>query len=128
MLDLLVEDFHLSTSLRMVGSGYFVCNRVFEKQGFEKLVAKVLTSVVDNYLGSTESAEDVGLDEFYHNLMIVGLGHHNFYPFGDIHPYQNIFTPKRWWEGSHEIDTPDIKNLNYEDGVQWHHVSSRHSS
>ena len=44
-----------------------MCNGVLEKQGFEKPVAKVLTSVTDDGPGRTESIEDVGLDEFYHN-------------------------------------------------------------
>jgi hypothetical protein len=50
-----------------------VCNGVLEKQGFVEPVAEVLTSVIDDGSGSTESAEDVGLDEFYHNLVIIGL-------------------------------------------------------
>jgi hypothetical protein len=113
----------------MVWSGYFVCNGVLEEQGFEEPIAKVLTSVTDDGSGSTESAKDVGLDEFYHNLVIIGLGGHSFYPLGDIiYFYQDILIPKKQWEGSHEIDTPDIKNFNYEDGVQWHHISPRHSS
>jgi hypothetical protein len=112
MLDLPIGDFHLAISLRMVGSGYFVCNEVLEKQGFVELVAEVLTSITNDGSGSTESAEDVGLDEFYHNLVIIGLGGHSFYPLGDIiHSYQNILIHKRWWEGSHEIDTPDIKKF-----------------
>jgi hypothetical protein len=57
----------------MVGSGYFVCNGVLEKQGFVEPVTEVLTSIIDDGSGSTESAEDVGLDEFYHNLVIIGL-------------------------------------------------------
>jgi hypothetical protein len=89
----------------------------------------VLPSVTDDGSRSTESTEDVGLDEFYHNLVIIGLGGHNFYPLGDIiHSYQNILIPKRWWEGFHDIDTLDIKNFNYEDGIQWHHISPGHSS
>jgi hypothetical protein len=129
MLDLPVGDFHLATSLRMVWSGYFVCKRVFEEQGFDEPVAEVLTSVTDDGSGSTKSVEDVGLDEFYHNLVILGLGGHSFYPFGDIiYPYQNVLIPKRWWKGAHEIDTPDIKNFDNKDGVQWHHVPPRHSS
>jgi hypothetical protein len=83
MLDLPVGDFHLATSLKMVGSGYFVCNGVLKKQGFDKPVPKVLTSITDDGPRSTESVEDVGLDEFYHNLVIIGLGGHDFYPFGD---------------------------------------------
>jgi hypothetical protein len=96
-----------------------MCDRVLEKQGFEEPVAKVLTSVTDDGLGSTESTEDVVLDEFYYNLVIISLGGHGFYPFRDIiHSYQDILIPKRWWKGSHEINTPDIKNFNYKDGVQ----------
>jgi hypothetical protein len=118
MLDFPVENFFLAISLRMVGSGYLMSNRVLEKQGFEKPVAKVLASVIDDGLGSTKSAEDVGLDEFHYPLVIIGLGGHGFNPFGDIvYPYQNVLIPKRWWKGAHEIYTPNIKNFNYEDRV-----------
>jgi hypothetical protein len=64
MLDFPVGDFYLATSLRMVGSGYFMCNGVLEKQGFEKPVVEVLISGTDDGSGSTESTKDVGLDEF----------------------------------------------------------------
>jgi hypothetical protein len=73
MLDPPVGNFYLATSLRMVGSGYLVCNEVLEKQGFEKPVVEVLASVTDDGLGSTKSAEDVGLDEFHYHLVIIGL-------------------------------------------------------
>jgi len=57
--------------------------------------------------------ENVGLDEFGHNFVIISLGGHNFYPFRDIiHPYTNIPKPTRWWDGSHEVDTLDIKDFN----------------
>jgi hypothetical protein len=128
VIDLLVGNFHLATGLRMEGSG-FVCDGVLEKQGLEKSVAKVLISAIDDGPRSTKSTKNVGLDEFYHDLVIIGLGGHDFYPLGDIiHPYQNILIPKRWWEGSYKVDTPNIKNLNNEDGVQWHHVPLRHTS
>jgi hypothetical protein len=129
MLDLPVGNFYLATSLRMVGSGYLVCNGVLEKQGFEEPVQKCLPPSLMMARGVSESAEDVGLDEFHYHLVIIGLGGHNFYPFGDIvYPYQDVLIPERWWKGAHEIDTPDIKNFDYEDGVQWHHISPRHSS
>jgi hypothetical protein len=119
----------LATSLRMVGDGYLVCNGVLEKQGFEKLVAEVFASITDDGLGSTKSTEDAGFDEFHYHFVIVGLGGHSFYPFGDIvYPYQNVLISERWLKMAHEIDTSDIKNFNYKDGVQWHHVSPRHSS
>jgi hypothetical protein len=129
MLDLPVGNFYLATSLRLVGRGHLMCNGVLEKQGFEEPVAKVLASVTDDGSESTKSAEDVGLDEFHYHLVIVSLGGHGFNPFGDIvYPYQNVLIPKRWWKGAHEIYTPNIKNFDYEDGVQWHHISPRHSS
>jgi hypothetical protein len=118
MLDLPIRNFDLATSLRMIGSGYLVCNRVLEKQGFEKPVAEVLASVTDDGSESTKSTKDVGLDEFHYHLVIIGLGGHDFDPFGDIvYPYQNVFIPKRWWKGAHEIDTPNIKNFDDEDGI-----------
>jgi hypothetical protein len=118
MLDFLVGDFYLATSLKMVGSDYLMSNEVLEKQGFEKPVVKVLASITDNGSGSTKPAEDVGLDEFHYHLVIIGLGGHGFNPFGDIvYPYQNILIPKRWWKRTHEIYTPNIKIFDYEDGV-----------
>jgi hypothetical protein len=72
-------------------------NRVLEKQSFKKPVAKVLASVTDDGSGSNKSTEDVGLDEFHYHLVIIGLGGHDFNPFGDIvYPYQNVLMPKRW--------------------------------
>jgi hypothetical protein len=128
MLDLPVGNFYLATSLRMIGSGYLMCNGVLKKQGFEKPVAEMLASITDDGSGSTKSAEDVGLDEFHYHLVIIGLGGHGFNPFGDIiYPYQNVLIPKRWWKGAHEIYTPN-SNFDYEDGVQWYHISPRHSS
>jgi hypothetical protein len=81
MLDLPVGNFYLAIGLRMVRSGYLMSNRVLEKQGFKKPVAKVLASVTDDSSGSTKSAEDVSLDEFHYHLMIIGLGGHSFNPF-----------------------------------------------
>ena len=116
MLDLLVRNFYLATSLRMVGSGYLVCNGVLEKQGFEKPVAKMLASVTDDGSRSIEYAEDVVLDEFHYNLVIISLGGHGFYTFGDIVDlYQNVLIPERCWKWAHEINIPDIKNFNYKD-------------
>jgi hypothetical protein len=118
MLNLPVGDFYLATSLRMVGNGYLMSNKVLEKQGFKIPVAKVLASITDDGSKSTKSAEDVDLDEFHYHLVIIGFGGHSFNPFGDIvYPCQNIFTPKRWWKGAHEINIPNVKNFNYEDGV-----------
>jgi hypothetical protein len=90
-----------------------MCDRIFEEQRHEKLVAKVLTSVTNDGPWATESAENVGLDEFDHNLVIISLGGHNLDPFRDIiHPYKNILKPKRWREGSHEVNTPNVKYFN----------------
>jgi hypothetical protein len=113
VLDLSVGNFHLATRLRMVGSGYFVCDGIFKEQGLEKSVAKVLTSVTNDGTWGTESAENVGLDEFDHNLVIISLGSHSLDPFRDIiHSYKNILKPKRWREGSHEVDNPNVKDFN----------------
>jgi hypothetical protein len=73
----------------------------------------VLTLVTNDGLWGTESVENVGLDEFDYNLVIISLGGYNLDPFKDIiHPYKNILKPKRWREGSHEVDTPYVKDFN----------------
>jgi hypothetical protein len=97
----------------MVGSGYFVCDGIFKEQRLEKTIAKVLTSITNDGPWGTESTENVGLDEFDHNLVIISLGGHSLDPFRDIiHSYKNILKPKRWREGSHEVDTPNVKDFN----------------
>jgi hypothetical protein len=86
---------------------------IFKEQDLEKPVAKVLTSITNDCLWGTESVENVGLDEFNHNLVIISLGGRSLDPFRDIvHLYKNILKPKRWREGSHEVDTPDVKDFN----------------
>jgi hypothetical protein len=98
----------------MVRGGYLMSNGVLEKQ-VKKPVAKVLASVTDDGPRSTKSAEDVGLDEFHYHLVIIGLGGHDLNPFGDIvYPYQNVLIPKRWWEGAHEVNTPNVKNFDWD--------------
>ena len=45
-------------------------------------------------------------------------------PFRNIvHPHQDIRVTKRHWERSHEVNTPNIKKINYKDGVHGHLVS-----
>jgi hypothetical protein len=56
--------------------------------------------------------KNVGMDEFDHNLVIISLGGHSLDPFKDIiHSYKNILKPKRWREGSHEVDTLNVKDF-----------------
>ena len=68
MLDLLVGDFYLATSLRMVGSGYFVRNGVLEKHGFEKSVAKVMRNQVLRNLISQNLASKPDFSSMRRNL------------------------------------------------------------
>lgn len=64
----------------MVGYGNFMFEVIVLKHTFKLHVAKVASSITDEYSKSTKSIEDVFLEEFYNN----------FHPYICFHPYKHI--------------------------------------
>ena len=86
-----------------------------------------MRSIITNYRsGGAKSGEDIFLEKFDNHFVVIGLCGHNFYSFRDIiHSNQDELVAEGIWERSHEVDTPNIKNFDFENRVQGHHVSSR---
>jgi hypothetical protein len=58
-----------------------------------------------------------------HNSVVIVLARNRLYPLGHIvHSNQNVQKPKGVWKRSYEIDAPYIKNLNYQYGIDGHHI------
>ena len=100
-------------------------DRIFSHQRFKDSIAE-MRSIITNYCsGGVKSGEDVFFEKFDNHFVVIGLCWHNFYPFRDvIESNQNELVAEGIGERPHEIDTPNIKNFNFKDRVQGHHVSS----
>lgn len=102
----------LPTSLWIVKCRDIVSDIVLPKMDFYWSVTKMSTSVTDNSLQRSKSYKDVILYKIYYNLKIVSSSSFWF------HLSWNIINSKRKW--SHEINVPNIKNLNYKNERLWH--------
>ena len=57
---------------------------IFLHQSFKYSIAE-MRSIITNYRsGGTETGEDIFLEKFDNHFVVVGLGKHDFYPFGDV--------------------------------------------
>ena len=85
-----------------------------------------MRSIITNYRsGGVKSGEDVLFKKFDNHFDVIGLSWHSFNPLRDvININQNELVAEGVREWSHEVDTPNIKNFNFQDRVQGHHVSS----
>ena len=85
-----------------------------------------MRSIITSYRSmGAKSGEDVVFEKFDNHFVVIGLCRHNFYLFRDIvHNNQNELVAEGIREWPHEVDTPNIKNFNFQDRVQGHHVSS----
>jgi len=83
--------------------------------------------IITNYRSrGAKTGEDILLKKFDNHFVVIGLKRHSFYPFRDlIHCNQEELVAKGIWEWSHEVDIPNIKNFDFKNRVQGHHISSR---
>jgi len=57
--------------------------------------------------------EYILFQEVYHNLVVIGLTCYDLYPFRDVVNYhEDILVSIRHREGTHEVNAPNIDNLN----------------
>jgi hypothetical protein len=101
-----------------------MCDEILLHQLFKNLVAEVHTTITDNRFRCTKPSKNCVLQKLDHNSMVIGFALNRLHPLGHIvHSNQNVQKPKGVWERSHEIDAPYIKNLNYQYGIEGHHIS-----
>jgi hypothetical protein len=92
-------------------------------QLLKNLIAEVRTSITDNRSRCTKPSKNSVLQKLDHNSMVIGLARNHLHLLGHIvHSNQNVHKFEGVWERSHEIDAPYIKNLNYQNGIEEHHV------
>jgi hypothetical protein len=100
-----------------------MCDEILFHQLLKNPVAKVRTSITDDRSRCTKPSENSVLKKFDHNSMVIGLACNRLHSLGHIvHSNQNVQKPERVWERSHEIDASYIKNLNYQNGIEGHHI------
>ena len=64
-----------------------------------------------------------------HNSMVISLACNSLHLFGHIvHSNQDVQIAIEVWERSYEINAPNIENLNNQNWVGGHHISSRNTS
>ena len=81
------------------------------------------------YYGSRKpkTTKDVFMQEFDYNSMTVCLGSYHLHPLRHIiYCQENILKPKWRWEGAHEINSPNIKDLYHKNRGHWHHITTRY--
>jgi hypothetical protein len=100
-----------------------MCDEILLHQLLKNPVAEMRTSIIDNGSRCTKPSENCVLQIFDHNFVVIGLACNRLHPLGDIvHSNQNVQKPEGVWERSHEIDATYIKNLDYQNGIEGHHI------
>ena len=70
------------------------------------------------------SGEDVFFEKFdNHFVALVFVGTASTH-LETVYSNQDELVAEGIWEWSHEVDTPNVKNFDFENCVQGHHVSS----
>jgi hypothetical protein len=95
-------------------------------QLLENLVAEMLASITYDCLRRTKPSKDSVFQKLDHNSMVISLASNDLHPLGHIvHSNQNVQITIGVWKRSHEINALNIKNLNNQNRVEGHHISSR---
>ena len=128
MLDLSIGNFNLSTSLWVIWSGNLVGDEILLHQLLKNSVAKMLISITYDCSRYTKTSKDSVSQILDPNFVVIGLACNNLHPLEYIvHCNQDVHIAIGVQEGSDEIDAPNIKNLNNQNWVEGHHISSRNT-
>jgi len=87
---------------------------IFSHQFGNEFIAKIGTSITDDYPWHPEMTENIFFLESYHIPMVICLSWNGFYPFGHVIYYkQYVLVSKRIDEFAYEVHTPTIKDFKY---------------
>ena len=126
MLDLTIGNFDLSTRLWVKRGGNLVSDEILLHQLLKNPIAEMLISITDDCLRRTKLSKDSVFQKLDHHSVVIGLACNSLHPLGHIvHNNQDVQMAKGVRERSHEINAPHIKNLNYQNRVEGHHISSK---
>jgi len=110
--------------------GWYVVDNLWLMEYFCIRASKTLLQKCDPLsliiaLGVQNREKMFPLRNFNNHFVVIGLSWHSFYPFRDvIYSNQNELVTEGIREWSHVVDTPNIKNFDFKNRVQRHHVSS----
>jgi hypothetical protein len=105
----------------VIWSGNPVINSNFRESFLECPINEVRPSITDDYSWDSIPWEDDFMKHHVRVHSISGSTRKSFYQLGDnVDCYQDILAAFRVREWSHEIDTPDIKDVDLEVQSQWH--------
>jgi hypothetical protein len=128
MLDLLIGNFNLSTCLWVKWGGNLMSDEIFLHQLLKNLTAKMLTSITYDCSRRTKTSKNSVSKKLDHNFVVIGLACNSLHPLGHIvHSNQDVQKAIGVRERSHEINAPNIENLNNQNQVEGHHISSRNT-
>ena len=89
-------------------------------------VAEMVASITYNHSRCTEPSKDSVSQKLDHNSVVISLASNGLHPLGHIvHSNQDVQIAIGVWKWSHEINALHIKNLNDQNRVEGHHISSR---
>ena len=125
MLDLTIGHFNLSTCLWVIRGGNLVSDEILLHQLLKNSVAEMLTSITYDCSRRAKPSKDSVFQKLDHHSMVIGLAYNSLHPLGHIvHTNQDVQIAKGVWKRSYEINVPHIKNLNDQNRVEGHHISS----
>ena len=103
-------------------------DEILLQQQLENPVAEILTSITYDCSRHTKTSKDSVFQKLDHNSVVISLACNSLHPLGHIvHNNQAIQIAIGVQERSHEINAPNVKNLNNQNRVEGHHISSRNT-
>jgi hypothetical protein len=112
----------------MIGDGNLMGYPVFLHEKVKNPIAKMLASITNDSPWSTKTSKNIILQELDHNLVVICFARLCFHPLRHIinrDENKKITIGAR--ERSHEIDALNIKDFNYKNWVERHHIPSRNA-
>ena len=81
----------------MVGGTNLMCDPILMKQSPKIEMDEMQTSITNDSPGTPKSRENVLMNNFHDNFVIIHPSDYGFYPFRHvIHRHQNVLMTKRW--------------------------------
>ena len=126
MLDLMIRNFDLSTCLWVIRDGNLVGDEILLHQLLKNSAAEMFASITYDCSRHTKPSKDSVFQKLDHHSVVIGLACNSLHLLGHIvHSNQDVQIAKGVRKRFYEINAPHIKNLNDQNRVEGHHISSK---
>lgn len=113
-LQLLIINFHLPVSLRIIQSSNFMLNSIFSQKYLKLLIIKVRSLITYYSSWCAKPHKYVFAQEFYHNSCIIDWKGYSLHLFWHIIYYnQNILVWVEGWKQFQVVNPPNIKQFHF---------------